>query len=195
MQTVDFPYNNNVVSQKQFETHIGLYHNAVDAANRIVGAIRPQLWAGANTIDSPYRALRKEQAYAMNSIVLHEAYFRNMSREGTKPGESTMRLLHTGFETHEEWAADFTACAKSARGWCVTTYNQRMGKVVNNLLDAHDVGFMALSFPLIVLDMYEHAYFLDDGADKAAYVKRFIEGIDWDAVELRAWAVTYALDN
>jgi len=195
MQAMDFPYDNKVVSQKQFDTHIGLYHNAVDAANRIESALGPQLWPGANTIDSPYRALRKEQAYAMNAVVLHEAYFKNMSHEQGKPGDSTMRLIQEGFGSLENWHADFIACAKSARGWCITTYNQRMGKVTNNLLDAHDVGFMALAFPLVVLDMYEHAYFMDDGSDKAAYINRFVEGIDWDVVEARAWAVTYALDN
>ena len=195
MQAIDFSYQTNVVSQRQFETHIGLYHNAVDAANRIEDALRPQLWPGANAIDSPYRALKKEQAYAMNSVVLHEAYFKNMSNEHTTPGDSTMQLLLAGFGSFENWHDDFVACAKSARGWCITTYNQEMHKTANNLLDAHDVGFMALSFPLIVLDMYEHAYFLDDGSDKNAYIERFVKGIDWDVVESRAWAVTYALDN
>jgi len=195
MQALHFPYQNNVVSEKQFDTHIGLYKNAVDAANRVESTDSTPLQPGANAIDSSYRALKKAEVYAMNSVVLHEAYFRNMSNDGGTPGKSTLRLLQEVFGTFEGWQADFTACALSSRGWCVTMYNKRLHRTVNNLLDAHDDGIMALAFPLIVLDMYEHAYFIDDGADKAAYVKRFLSGIDWNIVEARAWAITQALDK
>ena len=195
MQAIPFPYQTNVVSQKQFETHLTLYNKAIDAESRIENKLRPPLWPDANTIDSEYRALQVARVYATNSAVLHEAYFRNMSNGNGQPGESTLRLLHTGFGSFENWQSDFTACALSARGWCVTVYNQRLQKPVNNLMDAHDTGAMVLAFPLIVLDMYEHAYFMDDGADKNAYVKRFLAGIDWDIVEARAWEVMSILDR
>jgi len=195
MQVIHFPYQNKVVSEKQFETHLGLYKSAMDAANRIEGTPLPPLQPGANTIDSPYRALKKAEVYAMNSVILHEAYFRNMTDDTGAPGESTLRLMQEGFGSFEKWQADFTACALSARGWCITMYNKRLQRAVNNLLDAHDDGVMAMSFPLIVLDMYEHAYFMDDGSDKAAYVKRFLAGIDWNIIEARAWSVIQAIDR
>ena len=195
MQALHFPYQNKVVSEKQFETHLGLYHNAMDAANRIENTALAPLRPGANTIDSSYRAIKKAEVYALNSVVLHEAYFRNMSSDIGTPGESTLRLFHEGFGSFEAWASDFQACALSARGWCVTVYHKRLQKAVNNLLDAHDDGMMAMAFPLVVLDMYEHAYFLDDGTDKSAYVKRFLAGIDWNIVEARAWAVVQSIDR
>jgi len=198
MTKTDFPYNTSVVSAKQFETHTSLYGRYIDKANEIAARLSEnaaQLHSGANAIYSPYRALKKEQAFAVNSAVLHELYFENMSRPGSAPGDSTVRLLTAGFGSLAEWRADFTACAMAARGWCITSFSQRQTAAINNLLDAHDIGFMALSFPLIALDMYEHAYFMDDGADKAAYIARFLDGIDWDIVEARAWAVESALSE
>jgi len=195
MRAMHFPYQTDVVSEKQFETHLSLYQKSADAADNIQAALQPQLWPSANSLDSEYRALRKEQAYALNSVTLHEAYFRNITRNGGQPGESTLQLLQAGFGSFESWRADFTACALSARGWCVTAYHQRTHETLNNLMDAHDAGPLVLAFPLIVLDMYEHAYFIDDGADKAAYIARFIDGIDWQIVEARAWAVASAIDE
>ena len=87
------------------------------------------------------------------------------------------------------WKEDFTACAKAARGWCVFAYEQRTGACRNILLDTHDEGNIAASYPIIVLDVYEHAYFSDYGTDKAAYINRFINNIPWDAVEKRAAVV------
>jgi len=184
---IDFPYVTEVVSQAAFDEHLKLYEGYVNKINEInsVLAANPEA-ASANAAYSHYRGLKKGQTFALNGIILHEEYFANMGGGSRQIGTNTSALMTRFFGSVEGWMADFTACAIAARGWCITAYDQRQGIVANFLQDAHDDGVITLAFPIIVLDMYEHAYFMDYGANKADYIKSFIEGIDWGVVEARA---------
>ena len=100
-------------------------------------------------------------------------------------GAKTQNLINRFFGGTDKWKEDFIACATSARGWCVLVYEQRTGTCRNILLDSHDDGNIATAYPIIALDMYEHAYFIDYGTDKAAYINRFISNIPWGLIEKR----------
>jgi Fe-Mn family superoxide dismutase len=103
----------------------------------------------------------------------------------TAPGAKTTEMLDDSFGGYEKWSADFTACCKSARGWCVLAYEQRTNTYRNLLQDAHDDGVIYMAYPLLVMDMYEHAYFIDYHANKEEYIENFLASIDWNVVEKR----------
>ena len=183
---LDFAYNTTVVSKKQFDEHMKLYHGYVDKTN----AISAQLAndgdrAGANATYSLYRGLKKGESYALDGCLLHELYFQNLSDGKTPMGGATEALLKKQFGSVENWIADCKACGLSARGWCVLVYEQRTETCRNLLLDLHNEGLVLGAYPLVVLDMYEHAYFLDYATDKGAYIQSFINGIHWGVVESR----------
>jgi len=181
-----FEYNTGVVTRKQFDDHQTLYKGYVTKTNEIAHTLAtdPQL-AGANATYSHYRGLKRGQTYALDGVILHELYFENLGEKATPVGHKTQQLFDAHFGGVEKWKADFIATALSARGWCVLSFEQRTAACTNFLFDSHHDGVVLLAYPLIVLDMYEHAYFLDYGTDKAAYINRFISQIPWDAVEKR----------
>jgi Fe-Mn family superoxide dismutase len=185
-----FDYNTGVVTRKQFDDHITLYKGYVTKTNEIAHtwATNPES-ASANATYSHYRGLKRGQTYALDGVILHELYFENLGNTTTPVGKKTQHLMDKFFGGVDKWKADFIACATSARGWCVFAYEQRTRQCTNFLYDSHHDGVVTLAYPLIVLDMYEHAYFLDYGTDKAAYINRFISQIPWDAVEKRSMAV------
>jgi len=190
IHAMPFTHKTSVVTRKQFDDHITLYHGYVEKTNEITQklATDPQ-YDTANATASHYRGWKRGETYAIDGVILHELYFQNMGSETATPGAKMQAITDRFFGGYAKWKEDFIACAMSARGWCVLVYEQRTKTCRNILLDNHHDGNIATAFPILVLDMYEHAYFLDYGTDKAAYINKFIAQIAWDTVEKRAGAV------
>jgi Fe-Mn family superoxide dismutase len=188
IQAKGFPYNTDVVTQKQYDAHIRLYNGYVTSANAIMSSPEDeQILKDANPTFSQFRERKKGLSYSVNGVILHEYYFENIQKSEKKASPPELPFAKWG--GYEKWKAFFVATAKSARGWAVLAYEQRTKQFVNIALDWHDYGNITHAVPLLVLDMYEHAYFLDYGTDKAAYVQRFIAQIPWDAVEKRVESI------
>jgi len=190
ISAMPFPYTTGVVTRKQYDDHMNLYKGYISKTNEIshVLATEPE-YDTANATAGHYRGWKKSEPYAINGVILHELYFQNLGHEESPPGIKMQHLMDKFFGGLANWKKDFAACATSARGWCMLAYEQRTGTCRNILLDAHDDGNIATAFPIVVLDMYEHAYFIDYGTDKTAYINRFISHIPWNVVERRAKAV------
>jgi len=190
INAMPFTYKTGVVTRKQFDDHMTLYHGYVDKTNEITHklATDPE-YDSANATASHYRGWKRGETYAINGVILHELYFQNLGSEGGPPGPKMQELVNRYFGGYEKWKEDFIACGKAARGWCILAYEQRTKTCRNILLDNHHDGQIATAFPIVVMDMYEHAYFLDYNTDKAAYINRFIAQIPWDVIEKRAVVV------
>ena len=191
ISAMPFPFGTSVVSRKQFDDHMKLYDGYVTSTNKITEtlATNPE-YSSANATVGHYRGWKKGETYAINGVILHELYFQNLGDEAGPIGQKCQSVMDKYFGGTDKWKEDFVACATSARGWCILAYEQRTGTCRNILLDSHDDGQIATAYPLIVLDMYEHAYFIDYGTDKAAYINRFINNIPWDIIERRASTLT-----
>ena len=191
IQAMPFQHTTTVVSRKQFDDHITLYDGYVQKTNETTHmlATNPE-YSTANATGGHYRGWKKTETYAINGVILHELYFQNLGAESSPIGHKTQQLMEKYFGSVDNWREDFIACAKSARGWCTFVYEQRTATCRNILLDLHDYGNIAMAYPIIVLDMYEHAYFLDYGTDKGTYINRFTGSIPWEIVEKRASIVT-----
>ncbi len=182
-----FAYDTTTVSQKQFNEHVKLYEGYVSKINQIDAELEKNPnEKEANATYSKYRCLKKGKSYALNGVILHEAYFQNLGNKKTAPLVRSAEIINQSFDSYENWEKDFIACCKAARGWCIFVYEQRTNSFCNILLDSHDDGMVCLAYPLLVMDMYEHAYFLDYGINKDEYIRNFLDAVDWRVVEKRA---------
>jgi Fe-Mn family superoxide dismutase len=155
--------------------------NKIDEILREGDAQRDQ----SNTTFSYYRELKRGETFALDGVILHELYFENIGGNSPQPGPATTEILNTDFGSFQNWQEDFIATAKASRGWAVLAFDQRSGRLRNISLDAHDLGNIAYSAPILVLDMYEHAYFLQYADKKAEYINNFMKNINWNVIEER----------
>ena len=156
-------------------------NNYVGAVKRL-GAITAEV-AGLDPTTAPgYRinGLKREELIAWNSMILHEIYFAGLGPP-TPPGRVATTLIERDFGSFERWQAEFVAMGKArggGSGWVVLTWSHRDQRLVNQWAADHTMA-LADSTPVLVLDMYEHAYAIDYGAKAAAYVDAFMQVIDW----------------
>lgn len=188
IERVDFKYTDDitVINREQFEVHIRLYKGYVDKINEIDEILQNDPGRDkANATFSYFRECKRGETYALNGVILHELYFENLGRGVNVPSPSITQQLEMDFGSFENWEMDFVATAKASRGWAVLSYDQRSYRLRNISLDAHDLGNIAYSAPILVLDVYEHAYFLQYADNKAEYINRFMEDINWEVIGAR----------
>lgn len=184
LERVNFQYTDDitVVNREQFEVHLRLYGGYIDKINEIDAILfNNPMREGANSTFSFYRECKRGETYALNGVILHELYFENIGGKDRSnvPNPSIIKQLGMDFGGYENWEKDFVATAKASRGWAVLSYDQRSQRLRNISLDAHDLGNIAYSAPILILDMYEHAYFLQYADNKAEYISYFMENINW----------------
>lgn len=189
IEKVSFCYSDNitVINQEQFEAHIKLYEGYVNKINEIDRILKGNAGRSeSNSTFSYFRECKRGETFALNGVILHELYFENIGSDCRRgPNQVTTTLLDQSFGNMKNWQMDFVATAKASRGWVVLCYDQRSCCFRNISLDAHDVGNIAYSAPVLVLDMYEHAYFLQYKTDKDEYISQFLKNINWQIVNER----------
>lgn len=174
------------LSPKQIEEHEQLYQGYVNKRNEIAKQLETADRSEANNVtNSVFRGLKLAETYAMNGDIFHKLYFQNMSPIKKSMGVKTHELLVKNFGSIEKFKEDLFATAKSALGWAITAFTLDDGRVHNYLLDTHNQKVPILAVPLLVLDVYEHAYMIDFGIKRVPYLDVFWDSIDWDVVEKR----------
>jgi len=179
--------NMGAISQRQFDAHYALYSGYINKINEIDKGLKDSTAkTTSNAVYSPYRALKEGETFCLDSIILHELYFQNLGIENESvPNAAFNQIATKHFGGFNKWLEDFTSCAQSARGWVIFGYEQRTNTFRNILLDAHNVGTVVMHYPILVLDMYEHAYYVDYINDKNSYIKNFVKNTNWTAVNNR----------
>ncbi len=171
------------LSEKQLsEHHDVLYAGYVKKTNEIrakLGAVDLTL---ANATHSDLRELKIEETFALNGVKLHERYFDNLGGKGGAPEGAIADLIMRDFGSFEKWAAEFAACGLASRGWTVLAYDLEEKRLMNIVCDIHNQGGVWGQVPLLVLDIYEHAYFIDYATGKKKYIEAFMQIVDWAAV-------------
>jgi Fe-Mn family superoxide dismutase len=179
------PWLLNGLSLKLIESH---YENNYGGALRRLNAISSQLEALdlARTPPHVVNGLKRDELVALNSTLLHELYFASLGGDG-KPGEAMAQALARDFGSVDRWRAEFMAMAQGlagGSGWVLLVHVARDGRLVNQYAADHGQA-VAGGIPILALDMYEHAYHIDFGANARAYIDAFMRNIDWKAVEAR----------
>jgi superoxide dismutase, Fe-Mn family len=129
--------------------------------------------------------LKQIQSSRGNSVVLHELYFDGLSLQATPPPDAVKAAVAKRFGSIDRWAADFTASAKTAAGWAMLVIHPINGRLYNVVSDEHAQGPLWLAAPLVVIDTYEHAFYIDYQSRKAEYVEKFLLHMDWTEAERR----------
>src|SRR6266852_5525674 len=171
------------LSQKLIESH---YENNYGGALRRLNAITAQLESldFAKTPGYVINGLKREELIALNSTLLHELYFASLGGDGRKPTELLTAALARDFGSVERWRSEFVAMGNAlggGSGWVLLVHVPRDGRLINQYASDHSQT-LAGGVPILALDMYEHAYHLDFGANASAYVDAFMRNIDWNAV-------------
>jgi superoxide dismutase, Fe-Mn family len=132
--------------------------------------------------------MHKDKVNRMNSVVLHELYFDGLSPKPADPEGDLRGQLARRFGSLDRWIEDFTACCQAANGWGILARDMVNGRLYNVSSDLHEVGVLWLGQPLIVCDVYEHAFYVDYQNKKQEYIKKFVQFIDWQETNQR-WRV------
>jgi Fe-Mn family superoxide dismutase len=179
------PWTLNGLSLKLIESH---YENNYGGALRRLNAITQQLESldFAKAPSHVLNGLKREELVALNSTLLHELYFASLGGDG-QPTSGMSEALARDFGSLERWRAEFRAMGYAlggGSGWVVLTYVPRDGRMINQYASEHAQA-VAGGVPILALDLYEHAYHMDFGANVKAYVDTFLRNVDWPALEQR----------
>ena len=166
-----------------FETH---YKGYVNKLNEIWEKLQTVDRTKANQNYSDYRAMKVNESFNLMGVVLHELYFENL-KDGasTVPSSKLKEMVEKNFVSWDKWKEDYKACGTALRGWAILSYDLSKRKLINNGLDAHNVYGLINTIPLLVLDVYEHAYYTDYGPKRGPYIDAFFENVNWNIVSKR----------
>jgi Fe-Mn family superoxide dismutase len=180
------PWLLNGLSAKLIESH---YENNYGGALRRLNAISQQLEAldPAKTPGHVLNGLKRDELVALNSTLLHEIYFASLGGDGNKVSPMLAEAIARDFGSVDRWRSEFMAMANGlggGSGWVLLTYIPRDARLLNQYASDHSQA-AAGGVPILALDMYEHSYHIDFGANAKAYVDTFMRNVDWPAVEGR----------
>ena len=180
------------ISDQTLEMHFKLYEGYVKETNKLTEKISEFLKDGkVDQEEMPaYSELTRRMGFEYNGMVLHEYYFGNMKKEGTGDPSKTSNFFsaaETSFGSYATWKADFVSVGKMRGvGWAICYENPANGRLSNHWITLHEVGNVSGFNPVLVMDVWEHAFILDyKPADRPKYIEAFFSNIDWNAVEQR----------
>ncbi len=173
------------ISRRTHDEHYKLYTGYVNKATEIHAALAalgvpdPKK---ANASYSDIRELKVEYSFALGGMRNHELYFGHLGGAVREPSDDVAEAIRANFGSIANWRADLTATAIAARGWVWTALDHQDGSLFNYIGDAQNTYPVWNATPILGLDVYEHAYFLDFGTRRADYISAFLNVIAWDTV-------------
>ncbi|MEK7146633.1 MAG: Fe-Mn family superoxide dismutase [Patescibacteria group bacterium] len=167
------------LSLKMIQEHFKLYQGYVKKTNEIQEKINVADKSEANGVYSYIGELKRQETFTVNGMKLHEVYFGHLSGDGQPKGE-LVKMIEKDFDSLDGWKEDMVATAISARGWAVLAFDLKDNRLHNYGADSHNLGAVWGAIPVIVLDVYEHAYFMDYGVNRKDYLNAFFKNLDWD---------------
>jgi Fe-Mn family superoxide dismutase len=180
------------ISDQTLEMHFKLYEGYVTNTNTLNERIANILADGkVDQEEMPaYSELTRRLGFEYNGMVLHEYYFGNMKKQGggdADPGSHFRKAVEQSFPSYDIWKTDFSGIGKMRGvGWAITYLDPATGGISNHWITLHETGNISGFVPLLVMDVWEHAYLLDyKPADRPKYIEAFLSNIDWNAVERR----------
>ena len=184
-------YELDGISRASVEAHYKLYQGYVNKRNEILGRLASVDLTAANQVYSDLRALKVELSFAVGGVKNHEIYFEHLGGDGGDPGGPMGDLIKRDFGSVAAWRADLKATGMGGRGWAWTAYDWDEGRLFNYIGDTQNTFPIWNATPLVALDVYEHAYFLDYQTDRASYIDAFFDNLDWGVVN--DWVSKYQI--
>ena len=179
------------ISRETVEAHYKLYQGYVNKRNEILAALDGVDLGSANQVYSELRALKVDLTFAIGGIKNHELYFEHLGGHGGDPAGVFGTIVKRDFGSVDAWRADLKATGLAGRGWAWTAYDWDEGRLFNYIGDAQNTFPVWNASPVVALDVYEHAYFIDFATDRASYIDAFFSNLDYDVVN--DWVQRYGI--
>jgi Fe-Mn family superoxide dismutase len=187
-QTKDYAHllGMNGFSDMLLNNHFKLYQGYVKNVNLILDKLSALLGAG-NDRTLEYAELKRRFGWEFNGMRLHEFYFENLGgKEQIGPKSPIYKKITEDFGSFELWKQDFTSTAvMRGIGWVILCLDSSNKRLINVWINEHDSGHLAGAQPILVLDVFEHAYFTDYQLDRVKYIEVFFNNINWSEVSKR----------
>ena len=187
-QVKHFDLKTELLSTANKKNHLELYDTYVKDLNEISAKLDTVNRASSNSNDSQYRSLKIDEAFNQNAVYLHELYFSNISdlHSEIKMDSLAYMRLARDFGTFDDWQRDFIACCMASRcGWACTVYNVFLQRYQNCVIDLHSLNVPIGSYPIIVMDVWQHAYYRDYLKNVKTYVIAMMKQLNWEVIEKR----------
>jgi Fe-Mn family superoxide dismutase len=173
-------------SEALLKNHFTLYQGYVTNTNKVLDTLDAMLKEGK--IATPeYAELKRRLGWEFNGMRLHEYYFENLGgKSGIDKGGKLAKKLEAAFGSYEMWEKDFRAVgAMRGIGWAVLYQDVVNGALINFWINEHDTAHPAGCVPLIIMDVFEHAFMIDYGLKRVDYIEAFFKNVNWTAAEKR----------
>jgi Fe-Mn family superoxide dismutase len=173
-------------SDNLLDMHFSLYQGYVKNTNLLLEQLGQM--AGQGQAGTPaYAELKRRFGWEWNGMRLHELYFGNLGgKEPLKKDGKLMKKIEANFGGYDKWLADFKATGSMRGiGWVVLYEDVKSGRLMNVWINEHDLGHLSGGNPLLIMDVFEHAYITDYGLKRGDYIDAFFANVDWAAVESR----------
>jgi Fe-Mn family superoxide dismutase len=165
--------------------HTAHYGGALKGYLSLDKQLQSGIQSGKKFDANAYGAMQRGRESKGNSVVLHELYFDGLAPKAAAPDAALRKAIESRFGSVEKWAKDFEASANAAAGWAMLVRHPVNGRLYNLVSDEHAHGILWMAAPLVVIDVYEHAFYVDYKNRKGDYVAKFQEHIDWQAANSR----------
>lgn len=183
-----FDINTDYLSKENIANHVDLYKDYIENFNKVSAKIDSVDKTDINSNNSEYRNLKIDETYNMNAAYLHELYFANIGDNNSRINMDTLSYMRLtrDFGTFDAWQKDFMSCALSSRcGWAVTYLNTYTQSYMNCSIDLHSKNVPVGMYPVIVMDMWQHAYYKDFLKDGKTYLIAMMKQLRWPVIENR----------
>ena len=170
------------MSDTLLNNHFTLYQGYVTNTNKLA-----ELMKGKEAGTPEFAELHRRFGRERNGMRLHELYFGNIAKHGVALSERTLKQkIDSTWGSYENWQKEFVGMAgMRGIGWVILAYDKKEGKLFNVWVNEHDCGLLAGTVPLLVMDVFEHAFMVDYGLKRVDYITAFMKSIDWHTVEER----------
>jgi len=187
-QEKKFTFNSDFLSNENFQNHIELYQGYLENFNKVSAKLDTVDRQNVNCNHSEFRSLKLDETFNMNGVFLHESYFANIgdiNSEIKMDSLAYMRLARD-FGSFDAWQKDFIACASASQcGWAITYLNTYTQTYMNAVVDLHTNNIPFGSYPIIVMDAWQHAYYRDYLKDVTTYTRAMMKLLRWPVIEER----------
>ena len=173
-------------SDQLLHNHFKLYAGYVTNTNKLLEELK-RLEKEGKAATPEYAEYKRRFGWEFNGMRLHELYFANMTKSAKPLSKGALaQALTQEFGSVEAWLEDFKKTgALRGIGWAVLVYDAEAKRLFNIWVNEHDVGHLVGCTPLLIMDVFEHAFMIDYGLNRADYIKAFLEAIDYNVVEAR----------
>ncbi|MCL6549007.1 MAG: Fe-Mn family superoxide dismutase [Alicyclobacillus sp.] len=172
------------ISERTIREHYKLYEGYVNKANETRQKLNEVNLRQGNATYSEIRALKRGESFALNGAKLHELYFDELGGNG-RPGGGLMRAIEGQYGSYSRFLDEFVGAGLSGRGWAVLAYDTEQRELFIYITDDQHNGHVIQSIPILPMDVFEHAYFIDYGTNRSGYIDAFFKNLDWDVLNAR----------